>query len=40
MLVGLGLGIFSSRYLDEKRIKKAVILLLIFSGAALVAGQL
>ena len=40
MLAGLGLGIFSSRYLDEKRIKKAVILLLIFSGAALVAGQL
>lgn len=40
MLLGLGLGMLSSRYLDEKRIKKAVILLLIFSGAALVAGQL
>ncbi len=36
MLLGLGLGIFSGRFLNEKKIKVLVIILLIFSGLLLI----
>ena len=36
MLIGLGLGMASSKILDEKIVKKLVIIMLIVSGAALV----
>lgn len=40
MLAGLTLGIFSERFLDEKIIKKAVIVMLILSGVALIVNNL
>lgn len=40
MLIGLGLGMFSSRYINEKRVKRIVILLLIASGVALILNNL
>ena len=36
MLLGLALGIFSGRFLNEKKIKVLVIVLLIFSGLLLI----
>lgn len=36
MLIGLGLGILSGKVLDEKIVKKIVILMLIVSGVALI----
>ena len=36
MLIGLALGIFSGKFLDEKVIKKLVIAMLIVSGVALI----
>lgn len=36
MLLGLGLGMVSSRVLDEKLVKKIVVIMLIISGLALV----
>jgi len=36
MLTGLFLGMFSGRFLDEKVVKRIVVILLILSGAALV----
>lgn len=40
MLTGLGLGMFCGRFLDEKLIKKLVILLLIISGIALIINNI
>lgn len=40
MLTGLGLGMFSGRFLNEKLIKKLVILLLIISGIALIINNI
>ncbi|WP_300412887.1 sulfite exporter TauE/SafE family protein [uncultured Oscillibacter sp.] len=40
MLAGLALGMASSRALDEKLVKKCVIILLILSGAALIFNSL
>lgn len=40
MLAGLGLGILSSRVLDEARVKKCVTVLLMLSGAALIFNSL
>lgn len=40
MLLGLALGIFGGRFLDEKVIKKLVIIMLIISGIALVINNL
>lgn len=40
MLVGLAAGIRSGRVLDEKIVKRLVIVLLMFSGGMLVIGQL
>lgn len=40
MLVGLVLGIGSSKVLDEKVVKKIVVIMLIVSGVALVANSL
>lgn len=40
MLTGLVLGMFSGRFLDEKLIKKLVILLLIISGIALIINNI
>ena len=40
MLVGLGLGMLSSKALDEKIIKKIVIVMLMVSGVALVINSL
>ena len=40
MLLGLALGMFSGRFLDEKLIKKLVILLLIISGIALIINNI
>lgn len=39
MLAGLALGMKSSRFLDEKIVKKLVIILLILSGAALIVNN-
>lgn len=39
MLIGLALGMFSGKYLDEKVIKKVVIILLIISGVALILNN-
>lgn len=39
MLIGLALGMFSGKYLDEKVIKKVVIILLIISGIALILNN-
>lgn len=39
MLIGLTLGIFSGKILDEKVIKKLVIIMLIISGVALVINN-
>ena len=40
MLTGLGLGMFSGSFLNEKLIKKLVILLLIISGIALIINNI
>lgn len=40
MLVGLFLGMKSSSLLDEKIVKKLVIILLILSGCALVINSI
>lgn len=40
MLVGLGLGMASSHVLDEKIVKKVVIIMLMVSGAALIVNNL
>lgn len=40
MLIGLVLGMFSGKFLDEKVIKKLVISMLIISGIALVVNNL
>lgn len=40
MLVGLGLGMMSSKVLDEKMVKKLVIIMLIVSGIALIINNL
>lgn len=40
MMLGLGLGMLSSKALDEKVIKKIVIVMLIVSGVALVVNSL
>lgn len=40
MLIGLFAGMKSSSLLDEKMVKKAVIIMLIFSGAALVINNM
>lgn len=40
MLIGLALGMFSGKYLDEKIIKKVVIIMLIVSGIALILNNL
>lgn len=40
MLTGLGLGMFSGRFFNEKLIKKLVILLLIISGIALIINNI
>lgn len=40
MLAGLYMGIANSKMLDEKSIKKAVIIMLILSGAALIINNL
>lgn len=40
MLIGLALGIFSGKFLDEKVIKKLVIAMLIVSGVALILTNL
>ncbi len=40
MLIGLFLGIKSSRVLDEKLVKRIVVIMLIVSGAALVMNSL
>lgn len=40
MLIGLALGMFSGKYLDEKVIKKVVIIMLIVSGIALILNNL
>lgn len=40
MLTGLGLGMFSGRFLNEKLIKELVILLLIISGIALIINNI
>lgn len=39
VLLGLSLGIFSGRFLNEKRIRKLVILMLIVSGIALIVSN-
>ena len=39
MLLGLALGMVSSKILDEKRVKKIVIIMLIISGLALVINS-
>ena len=40
MLIGLALGMFSGKVLDEKIVKKLVIVMLIISGVALVINSL
>lgn len=40
MLIGLILGMFSGKFLDEKLIKKLVIIMLIVSGIALILNNL
>ena len=40
MLLGLALGMFSSKILDEKWVKKIVIIMLIISGLALVINSI
>ncbi len=40
MLVGLGLGMFSARFIDERVAKKIVVVLLIVSGMALFIGNI
>lgn len=40
MLIGLVLGMFSSNFLDEKIIKKLVIIMLIISGIVLILNNL
>ena len=40
MLIGLFVGMKSSSLLDEKRVKKIVIMMLILSGAALVVNNI
>lgn len=40
VLIGLALGMFSGKYLDEKVIKKVVIIMLIVSGIALILNNL
>lgn len=40
MFIGLVLGMFSEKYLDEKIIKKVVIIMLIVSGIALILNNL
>ncbi len=39
-LLGLALGIFSGKHIDEKRIKRIVIVLLIISGLALILSNI
>ena len=39
MFFGLALGIFSNKFLDEKWVKRIVIIMLIISGAALVINS-
>lgn len=40
MLIGLGAGMLSGKFLDEKIVRKLVILMLVVSGAALVLTNL
>lgn len=40
MLIGLGSGMLSGKFLDEKIVRKLVIVMLIVSGAALVLTNL
>ncbi|MBE6708530.1 MAG: sulfite exporter TauE/SafE family protein [Ruminococcaceae bacterium] len=40
MLIGLGIGMISSKVIDEKIVKKIVIVMLIISGVALVMNNL
>uniref|UniRef100_UPI0040570EE0 sulfite exporter TauE/SafE family protein n=1 Tax=Agathobacter sp. TaxID=2021311 RepID=UPI0040570EE0 len=39
MLIGLALGILSGKFLDEKVIKKLVVILLVISGVALIINN-
>lgn len=39
MLLGLALGMFSSKIIDEKWVKKIVMIMLIISGLALVINS-
>ena len=40
MFIGLSLGMISGKFLDEKIIKKIVVIMLIISGAALILNSL
>ena len=40
MLIGLALGMLSSKVLDEKSVKKMVMVMLIISGVVLVIGSI
>ena len=40
MLAGLWLGMKSARWIDEKKVRRIVVLLLIVSGVALIAGNI
>lgn len=40
MLIGLALGMYSSKFLDERYIKKLVVIMLIISGIALILNNL
>lgn len=40
MFIGLSLGMISGKFLDEKIIKKTVVIMLIISGAALILNSL
>lgn len=40
MLSGLALGMISSKFIDEKKMKRLVVLLLIISGVALICNNL
>lgn len=40
MLIGLALGMYSGKFLDERYIKKLVIIMLIISGIALILNNL
>ena len=40
MFIGVGLGIFSGKVLDEKLVKRIIVIMLIISGAALILSSL